>query len=102
VLGKEGSGRIFNYRLNALGKTSDASIICMEHIRAVTANPLQVNHSFRGTIKDLMRDVSVAKEVNDYITGHGSGDAAGRYGVGPSVAVRHEQLSRVPHPWLTA
>ena len=102
VLGKEGSGRIFNYRLNALGKTSDASIICMEHIRAVTANPLQVNHSFRGTIKDLMRDVGVAKEVNDYITGHGSGDAAGRYGMGPSVAVRYEQLSRVPHPWLTA
>jgi len=93
VLEKEGSGRIFDYRLNGLGKTSDASIICMEHIRAVTANPLQVNHSFRGTIKDLMRDEGVAKEVNDYITGHGSGDAAGRYGVGPSVAVRYKQLS---------
>ena len=101
VLGEAGSGRIFNYRLNALGKTSDASIVCMKHIRAVTANPLQVNHSFRGTIKDLMRDEGVAKEVNDYITGHGSGDAAGRYGVGPSVSVRYEQLSRVSHPWLT-
>ena len=33
-------------------------------------------------------DAGVSKEVNDFITGHASGDVAGQYGSGPSLRVR--------------
>jgi hypothetical protein len=62
-------GRIFDFRLNAQGKTSSASILCMEYIRSITQDPHLVNHSFRGTLKDLLRDAGAPAEVNNYITG---------------------------------
>jgi hypothetical protein len=39
-----------------------------------------------------MRDAGVSKEVNDFITGHASGDVAGSYGSGPSLRVRKEAI----------
>jgi hypothetical protein len=40
----------------------------------------------------MLRDVGVSKEVNDFITGHASGDVAGQYGSGPSLRVRRDAL----------
>ena len=49
----------------------------------------------------MLRDAGVSKEVNDFITGHGSGDVAGSYGSGPSFETRREALDSVEHPWIT-
>ncbi len=58
-------------------------------------------HSLRHSFKDMLRDLEVSKELNDYITGHGQGDVAGEYGIGPSLAKRREIINRIEHPWLT-
>lgn len=58
-------------------------------------------HSLRHSFKDLLRDLEVSKELNDYITGHGQGDVAGDYGIGPSLAKRLEIINRIDHPWLS-
>ena len=73
----------------------------MKLIRQVTDDKAKVVHSLRGNLKDLLRDAGVNKETNDFITGHGSGDVAGKYGSGPSLKVRAEALNKVDHPWLT-
>ena len=59
-------------------------------------------HSLRHSFKDLLRDLEVSKELNDYITGHGQGDVAGEYGIGPSLAKRLEIINRIDHPWLSS
>ncbi len=61
----------------------------------MTGEKAKVVHSLRGNFKDALRDVGVSKEINDFITGHGSGDVAGEYGSGPSLKVRKEALDRV-------
>ena len=77
-----------------------ASHAIMPWIRNITDDPKQVIHSLRGTLKDLLRDAGVSKEVNDFITGHAGGDAAGKYGSGPSLKVRKEALELVDHIWI--
>jgi hypothetical protein len=77
-----------------------ASKACMHYIRKVTDDPRVVLHSLRGTLKDMLRDVSVSKEINDFITGHGSGDIAGSYGSGPSLKIRYDVLCLIDHYWL--
>jgi len=42
----------------------------------------------------------VSKEVNDFITGHASGDVAGNYGAGPSLSVRKEAIERLGFEFL--
>ncbi len=97
-----GKGRLFpRFKMDADGKAqSAASKACMSHIRNVTEDSNLVVHSLRGTLKDKLRNAGVQKEINDFITGHGSGDVAGSYGSGPSLKVRYEALSKVAHPWL--
>ena len=57
-------------------------------------------HSLRGNFKDLMRDANVTKENHDFMTGHGEGDAAGLYGIGPSLKAR-AAFNKASHPWIT-
>lgn len=102
VLPKPGKGRLFSYRIDKDGKAqASASKALMPYIRKITSDPLKVVHSLRGTLKDLLRDADVSQEINDFITGHGAGDVAGRYGSGPSLQTRLDALSKVLHPWLT-
>jgi len=71
ALPPRGTGRLFNYALDADGKASRrASRILGPLIRNVTDNPRIVAHSLRGTLKDLLRNANVSKEINDFITGH--------------------------------
>lgn len=45
--------------------------------------------------REDQRDGEVGKEVNDFVTGHASGDVAGKYGSGPSLKVRKEAIERL-------
>lgn len=92
--------RLFDcFGINEDGKTISASETMVAHIRKVTTDDLKVVHSLRHTFKDKLRDVGVPKEINDFITGHGSGDVAGKYGAGPSLAVRYDAILRLDVPW---
>ena len=91
--------RLFDYTLNSDGKTTTASEKLMSYVRQVTEDPLKVLHSLRHTFKDSMRDVGVSKEISDFLSGHSSGDVAGRYGRGPSMKTRYEAISKLPSLW---
>ena len=62
---------------------------------SLTGEKTKVVHSLRGNFKEMLRDAGVSKEVNDFITGHGSEDVAGQYGSGPSLRVRQEAVERL-------
>ena len=74
---------------------ASASKSLMPLIRKVTDDKAKVVHSLRGNFKDMLRDAEVSKEVNDFITGHASGDVAGKYGSGPSLKLRKEAIDRL-------
>ena len=99
------AGQIFpQFKRDTDGKASTAaSKVLMRLVKkAVKGKKRKVVHSLRGSLKDMLRDAGVSKEVNDFITGHGSGDVAGSYGSGPSLETRREALDKVEHPWLSA
>ncbi|WP_139792968.1 DUF6538 domain-containing protein [Pseudophaeobacter leonis] len=102
TLPPRGSGRLFDYTLDADGKASNrASRVLGEFIKKVpNKHKSQVLHSLRGTLKDLLRDAGVSKETNDFITGHSGSDVASTYGSGPSLKVKYEAVNKVQHPWL--
>lgn len=100
-LPQRSKGRLFNYELNDDGKTDNgASRKLNRIIDKVIDQKGYVVHSLRGTLKTLLRDAGVPKELNDYITGHSSGDVAGKYGEGHSLGHRLKALNSVDHPWL--
>ena len=93
--------RLFDYALDKDGKAARAaSQACGRQLRKIERKPRQVTHSLRGNLKDMLRDVGVSKEINDYITGHSQGDVASQYGSGPSIKLRYEALNKVKHPYL--
>ena len=93
--------RLFDYSLDKDGKAARAaSQACGRQLRKIERKPRQVTHSLRGNLKDMLRDVGVSKEINDYITGHSQGDVASQYGSGPSITLRYEALNKVKHPYL--
>lgn len=101
ILGNGGDGRLFDYRIDQDGKAqAKASDAAMPYIRKVTQNDRKAIHSLRWNFKDLVRELEVSKEINDFITGHAQGDVAGKYGSGPSMAKRLDVIDRVQHPWL--
>ena len=97
----KGKGRLFDYTIDGNGLCSSS----VGHIILPTLNKL-VNHkrksihSFRRTLKILMRDAEVSKEINDMYTGHGSGDASSTAYGGVSVEARFNAISKVQMPWL--
>ncbi|MEP1523009.1 DUF6538 domain-containing protein [Ascidiaceihabitans sp.] len=84
------TGRIFSYQMDDDGKAQgDASKNLMPWIRNIVgSDPQKVVHSLRGTFKDMMRNSGTSKELNDFITGHSSGDTAGSYGEGHGLRLR--------------
>jgi integrase len=94
-------GRVFDYTIDPNGLSSTA----IGHIILPTLNKLVPHtrksiHSFRRTLKVLMRNAGVSKEVNDMYTGHGEGDVSSKSYGGVSVEARFEAISKVPMPWL--
>lgn len=101
ALPQKGTGRLFDYKLDADGKAQkEASKKLMKHVRKVTSMRTKTVHSLRGTFKDLLRDADITKELNDFITGHAAGDVAGKYGSGFSLSKRYEAINSIDHPWL--
>ena len=101
VLPAKGTGRLFNYKIyeghscaikagNAINPT----------LNELVPHPKKSAHSFRSSLKILLRDADVSKEVNDYYTGHSSGDASGKSYGGVGVVKRYEDISKAKHPWL--
>lgn len=97
------SGQMFpEFPRDRDGKTQGpASKALMPWVRRITEDPTKVIHSLRGNFKDMLRDAGVSKEINDFITGHGSGDVAGSYGEGPSLTVRKEAVERLKFDYIT-
>ncbi|EBA14423.1 Phage integrase [Roseobacter sp. SK209-2-6] len=95
-------GRIFDYPEGQDGKSqNNASRDMMPFIRsAVGDDDRKALHSFRGTLKDMLRNAGVSKELNDFFTGHSSGDVAGDYGEGHSLAKRFEAINKVDIEFL--
>jgi len=103
TLPERAAGRLFDYRVDNDGKAENAaSRALMKIIRQVSKDKMKVVHSLRGTLKDLLRDAGVSKEVNDFITGHSQGGEAGKYGSGPSLETKYKAVNSVEHPWLKA
>lgn len=98
-----GKGRLFSYPIGADGKAETAaSKKLMKLVRNVTPDTRLVVHSLRGTFKDMLRNVGVTKEMNDFITGHGTGDSAGKYGEGPSIQARYDAISRLNFDFIAS
>lgn len=96
-------GPLFSYRRDEDGKAEGAaSKALMRHIRKITTDRRKVVHSLRGTLKDLMRDANIPKELSDFITGHGSKDEGGKYGSGHSLELKKDAVNKISHPWLTS
>lgn len=102
TLPKRGSGRVFDYNLGDDGKAqSYASRQLMPILRkAVGNNPRKVVNSLRGTFKDMIRNTDSSKELNDFITGHNSGDVAGDYGEGHALALRAIAVNKLDISFL--
>jgi hypothetical protein len=71
----------------------------MKHVRKVSQMKTKAIHSLQGNLKDLLRDPDVSKELNDFITGHSSGDVAGKYGAGFSRQKRYGAINSVDRSW---
>ena len=94
-LPKQNSERVFNYSLDQDGKAAtNAGYNGRPYLEIIT-HPKKVIHSFRGTFKDMMRDIECPEDVHDWITGHGAGDVNKGYGRGPSLKVRHDWVSKL-------
>ena len=93
-LGSKTEGNVFDYPRGRDGKAwNSASVGLNRLIKKATGKALlKVVHSLRGTFKDMLRDKGISKEMNDFLTGHSSGDVAGTYGSGPSLQNRYEAI----------
>jgi len=100
MLPPRGTGRLFNYRKDKDGKSSNhASRELMKVVRKITDDKRVVAHSLRHTFKTLARDAGISEELHDFITGHGKGDVSRSYGT-VSLPPRLEALNKIEHPWL--
>ena len=100
VLPAKGTGRIFNYHINEGKCSTDAGRAINPTLHELVPHKKKSAHSFRGTLKVLLRDADVSKEVNDYYTGHAQGDASGKSYGGIGIVKRYEEISKARHPWL--
>jgi len=101
VLPPKGTGRLFDYKMNEDGLSShDAGRAINPTLQKLVPHPQKMAHSFRGTLKELLRDSGVSKEISDFYTGHSSGDVAGTSYGGVGVDTRYNEISKVRHPWL--
>ena len=95
------TGRLFDYKINADGLSShDAGRAINPILKILVPHRLKSAHSFRGTLKIMLRNAGVSKEINDFYTGHSQGDVASTSYGGVAVDVRFEAINKVDHPWL--
>ncbi|MDC0043114.1 hypothetical protein OAJ10_05085 [Paracoccaceae bacterium] len=101
VLPPKGTGRLFDYKINEDGLASqDAGRAINSTLQKLVPHPQKMAHSFRETLKELLRDAGVSKDISDFCTGHSSGDVAGTSYGGVGVDIRYNEISKARHPWL--
>lgn len=128
MLSRPGSGRLFDYPIDADGKAQNAAGKRLStYVNRVTKDPRKVVHSFRGTFKDMLRDAGVtaemakqlesgevalsefadainskrvSKDLNDRITGHSQKDVAGKYGLGEALITRAAAIEKLDLSFL--
>ena len=94
-------GRLFDYTVDENGLcSSSAGDKINPALNKLVPHIRKSAHSFRRTLKKMLRDVGVSKEINDEITGHGSGDVAGDVYGGTSIQTRAEAISELDLSWL--
>lgn len=101
MLARRGTGRIFDYPVDYDGKAQNAAGKRLSKwVDRITNHPLKVLHSFRHTLKDMLRDAGVSTELNNRITGHAMPDVAGKYGLGHALIPRSEAIEKLPLEFL--
>ncbi|NDW60108.1 hypothetical protein G0P98_26940 [Yangia sp. PrR004] len=53
-----------------------------------------VVHSLRHSYRDFLRDAGVSEETSDYIVGHEGSGQGRKYGQGPSLAVKLQNMEK--------
>ena len=97
----KGKGRLFDYTVDVNGLcSSSAGHIVNPALNKLVPHIRKSAHSFRRTLKVMLRDAGVSKEINDEYTGHGAGDVAGDVYGGTSIETRAAAISTVNFPWL--
>jgi len=97
----KGTGRLFDYTVDVNGLcSSSAGHIVNPALNKLVPHIRKSAHSFRRTLKVMLRDAGVSKEINDEYTGHGAGDVAGDVYGGTSIETRAAAISTVNFPWL--
>jgi integrase len=94
VLPPKGEGYLFNFR-EAEGKRVTAMGQELKPFYDVIGHSRKRSHSFRRTLKIMLRDAGVSKEINDAITGHDVGDTSGKSYGGASLETRFEAISKL-------
>ena len=100
VLPPKGTGRLFDYYVFEESSSKSAGEAINPILKKLVPHRLKSAHSLRGTLKGLLRDADVTKEINDFYTGHGQGDASSKSYGAISVPKRFEAINAVRHPWL--
>ena len=97
----KGSGRLFDYTIDTNGlASSSAGNAINPTLKKLIPHKSKSAHSFRRTLKIMLRDADVSKEINDFYTGHGAGDSAGKNYGGVGMVRRYEAIVSLRHPWL--
>jgi hypothetical protein len=92
---------LFDYTVDVNGLcSSSAGHIVNPALNKLVPHIRKSAHSFRRTLKVMLRDAGVSKEINDEYTGHGAGDVAGDVYGGTSIETRAAAISTVNFPWL--
>lgn len=101
ILPPKSQGRLFNYTIddNGLCSTSAGNKL-NPTLSKIVPHDRKSTHSFRGTLKIMLRDCGVSREINNIITGHGEGDTAGSAYGGASLATRFDAISKLDLSWL--
>ena len=100
VLPPKGTGRLFDYYVFEESSSKSSGEAINPTLKKLVPHRLKSAHSLRGTLKGLLRDADVTKEINDFYTGHGQGDASSKSYGAISVPKRFEAINAVRHPWL--
>ncbi len=89
------------YADGAKGATrASAALMKMLRAKAGVMNQRLVWHSWRHTVKDLMRNAGVPTDVQNRILGHAGAGVSDNYGVGHDIKVLAEALNRALEPLL--
>tara|TARA_B110000208_G_scaffold164018_1_gene201231 strand:+ start:46 stop:921 length:876 start_codon:yes stop_codon:yes gene_type:complete len=101
ILPARGTGRLFDYTIDTNGlASSSAGNAINPTLKKLIPHKSKSAHSFRRTLKIMLRDADMSKEVNDFYTGHGAGDSAGKNYGGVGLVKRYEAIASLRHPWL--